>query len=76
MTFTIFNKQHTIRQVLIVRFNDCVLGNSGQHANPIIAKVDPIPYHSYTHTFMFMNLLKITNIGESHNSQLLIDARN
>ena len=38
-----FNKQHTviIIQVLIVWFNDCALGKSGQNANPIIVMVNP-----------------------------------
>ena len=31
---------------LIMWFNDCVLGKSGQIANLIIAMVDPIPYCS------------------------------
>ena len=26
-------------------FNDCVLGKGGQSTNPIIAKVDPVPYY-------------------------------
>ena len=37
---------NTIVRVLIVWFNDCVVGKSGQIANPIIAMVDPIPYYS------------------------------
>ena len=35
----------TIGWVLNALFNDCVLGKSGQIANPMIAKVDPIPYY-------------------------------
>ena len=35
-----------IGQFLIAWFNDCIFGKSGQIANPIIAKDDPIPYHS------------------------------
>ena len=31
------------RTVLIAWFNDCILEKSGQIANPIIAKVDPVP---------------------------------
>ena len=34
-------------------FNDCILGKL---ANPIIAKVDPVPYFSI-HTSMFAKLL-------------------
>ena len=30
---------------LIAGFNDCDLGKSGQTANPIFAKVDPILYY-------------------------------
>ena len=35
------------RKVLIVWFNDCVLGKSGQIVNPVITMVvDPIRYYS------------------------------
>ena len=34
------------RTVLIAWFNDCILGKSGQIANPTIVKVDPVPYYS------------------------------
>ena len=37
---------YTVGRVLIAWFNDCVLGKSGQIANPIIAMVDPVPYYS------------------------------
>ena len=64
----------TVERVLIAWFNDCVLGRSGQIANPIIAMVDPVLYYS-THTRLcFANLL-IANAGTTHNSQL-IDTRN
>ena len=36
----------TVGQFLITWFNDCVLGKSGQIANPIVAKVNPVPYYS------------------------------
>ena len=43
--------------------------------NPIFAMVDPIPYYSsYTHMFMFVNLL-IANAGCTRNSQLKTDLR-
>ena len=35
---------NTVGRVLIAWFNDCVLGKSGQIANPIIVMVDPVPY--------------------------------
>ena len=54
-------------------FNDCVLGKSGQVANPIIAMVDPIPYYSIR-TFIFANQL-IANAETTCNSQL-VDTRN
>ena len=38
--------RYTIGQFLIAWFNDCILDESGQNANPIIAKVDPVPYYS------------------------------
>ena len=53
---------------LIVWFNDCVLGKSGQIANLIIAKVDSILYYS----IRVCLCLRIVNIGI--NSQ--IDIRN
>ena len=34
------------RKGLIVWFNDCILGKSGQIAIPIIVMVDPVPYYS------------------------------
>ena len=37
---------NTIGRVLIAWFNDCVLGKSGQTANPTIAMIDPVPYYS------------------------------
>ena len=37
---------NTVGRVLFAWFNDCVLGKSGQIANPIIAMVDPISYYS------------------------------
>ena len=33
-----------IGRVLIAWFNDCILGKSGQIANPRIAMVNPVPY--------------------------------
>ena len=36
----------TVGRVLIVWFNDGILGKSGQIANPIIAMADPVPYYS------------------------------
>ena len=38
--------EYTVEWVLIVWFNDSVLGKSGQIANLIIVKVDPLPYYS------------------------------
>ena len=38
------DERYTVGRVLNAWFNDCVLGKSGQSTNPIIAKVDPIPY--------------------------------
>ena len=35
----------TVGTVLIAWFHDCVLGKSGQIANPIMAMVDPVPYY-------------------------------
>ena len=64
---------NTVGRVLIAWFNDCILGKSGQIANPIIAMVDPVPYYSMR-AHLFANLL-IANAGNTHNLQL-IDTRN
>ena len=40
------SKSIPVGRFLIAWFNDCVLGKSGQIANPIIAMVDPVPYYS------------------------------
>ena len=73
-TFTRYAQNcNTIGRFLIVWFNDCVLGKSGQIANPIIAMVDPVLYCSIR-ARLFVNLL-IANAGTTRNSQL-IDTRN
>ena len=63
-----FLRLHTVGRVLNAWFNDCVVGKTGESTNPIIAKVDPVPYSS-TCTFMFANLLT-ANVGKTLNSQL------
>ena len=40
------SKGNTVGRVLNAWFNNCVVGKSGQSANPLIAKVDPVPYNS------------------------------
>ena len=47
---------NTIGRFLIAWFNECVLGKSGQIANPIIAMVDPVLY-------AYVNLLIIAHAG-------------
>ena len=39
-------RTNTVGRVLTAWFNDCVLGKSGQIANPIIAMVDPVLCYS------------------------------
>ena len=46
LNFTKHLEANTVGQFSITWFNNCVLGNSGQITNPIIVKVDPIPYYS------------------------------
>ena len=53
----------TIGRILIVWFIDCVLGKSGQIANPIVVMVDPIPVYMHIN-LMFVNLL-IANAGKT-----------
>ena len=53
------NQRGAVGLFLIVWFNDCVLGKSVQIANPIIVKVDPVPYYPY---IMLANL-SIVNVG-------------
>ena len=53
------NQRGAVGLFLIVWFNDCVLGKSVQIANPIIVKVDPVPYYPY---IMLANL-SIANVG-------------
>ena len=71
INYIVHGSHSTVGRVLIAWFNDCVLGRSGQIANPIIAMIDLVPY---TRMFMFANLL-IANTGNPRNSQL-IDTRN
>ena len=63
---------HTVEKFLIVWFNNCVLGNSGQIANPIIVMVDPVLYYIVYSHIMFASLL-ITNAGTTRDSQLKTD---
>ena len=56
----------TVGWLLIVWFNDCVLGKSGISANPIIAMVDP-----YRTTVYVYAMLLIANIGKTCNLQLI-----
>ena len=39
-----------------VWLNDCILGKFGQSTNPIIAKVDPVPYYSMEHVYVCESL--------------------
>ena len=54
----LFLSQHVhIGRVLIAWFNDHVLGKSGQIANPIFAKVDPVQYCRIYANVYVLNLL-------------------
>ena len=51
---------NTIGRFLIAWFNECVLGKSGQIANPIIAMVDPVLY-AYVYACESINYCKCRN---------------
>lgn len=57
----------TVGRVLIVWFNGCVLGKSGQTTNLIIANVDPAPYYSIR-TRLSSRIYLISNVGNTYNS--------
>ena len=71
--------RYTVGRVLIARFNDCILGQSGQIANPIIAMVDPIPYILYAHIYVCESIncecRKYSQFAINRNSQLKTNLR-
>ena len=67
--------KHSVGRVLIVWFNDCILGKSGQIANPIIATSTLYCIIVYAHVYVCECIINFANVGKTNNSQL-IDTRN
>ena len=65
VTSSVSSRQLSILQFITVGqflINNCILGKSGQIVNPVIVKVDPVPYYSIR-AHLFVNLL-IANLGK------------